>query len=416
MTTYELDELEQPDSPEPSSDDLRRRRRVLAVAGAGVALVVGVVAVVRSLGGPSYAPAVYRPPAAVTASPDVAWTWTAQGRIGNVAPLDHDHVYVATERGLVTALDGRGEERWSTSVSRDSYLSADRDGDVLLAMDWTNERTVALESSSGKVLWKTDGMPTFAQGSGSAIFAHRSEVWRVDLESGRKVWEAQAAGDTFASQGAVVVLDDGEARFLDAEDGHEVWTADVGDEADDDNGPDVVTAADFTVVAVDHDATAFDNRSGDRLWHVPLGAGYAAVGLASPTRVYLVEDDDPRQTVRIYDKGGRVADLTTDDDQFYGVPFTSGDHDYLLDYASGAVWDVETCARVGKAPLDESRVGLTLAEGGFYDSDGGELEYTRLGETSPAWRRSGRFDRDTTLVAGERQILAVRGAQVTAYE
>jgi len=247
-------------------------------------------------------------------------------------------IVVATNSGIVKAINGEGKELWSTS--RDLNLGAvwnrpvlqdinnDNTPDVIVPTK--NKGLVGLDGARGWKLWDTeelgqgpvvttpavgdinqDGVVDFIYTTNTqqliAVSSQNNRVWRL--------WESKLPANVlFASpvllnigkRNLIVALTEvGPVAFF-ADNGRQAWSVDlpkrffaspIGVDANGDKIQDVVT------VAENGDVYVFDSLTGDEIWSVSLGVDVQA----SPAAIDI--DEDGLADLVVLDKAGRMLVL-----------------------------------------------------------------------------------------------------------
>lgn len=146
-------------------------------------------------------------------------------------------VFFGTFRGIVRGLDAdTGEERWQVDLGAPVHHSpAYWDGRLIAAAMSPREQVVALEASTGKVLWRFKPERRGGFAASPAIYAgtvylgdRAGDFYALDLATGAVKWKADLGAPVLqtasARDGAVAVAaEDLVPRLLHAADGRELW-------------------------------------------------------------------------------------------------------------------------------------------------------------------------------------------------
>ena len=336
----------------------------------------------------------------------VRWTWRGKlaGKIENAAAIVGSDVFVADQRGNLTALDlAHGQPRWTyTSQAAFEASPLILDGKVLLGD--TDGTFHALSVATGKKIW------TFAAESGIHASANTclglvlfgddgGGIFALDAQTGQKKWTAQAL-DRINSAPAIIGGDspiaifggcDGHLRGLGVKDGHEIFDTFV--ETLCPGSPAAV--ADRFVVGTDRGRLlCYDLEGKKRLWEF-TGAGPDDMVYSSPAI------SESLAVVGGRDQAVHGVDLTTGQ-QKWSFP-THGDVDsspvisgsrvyvgsrdkqlYVLDLKTGKeIWSFTAGRDVASTPA--------IAQGVLVFGDThGTLYCLEEGDTAPATRPAGR--------------------------
>ncbi len=167
---------------------------------------------------------------------------------------------VTTDKGRVVALDAKGVERWSCSLTNLSFAGSAAVAGETVVVAGSDGSVAGLDLASGKILWQVPG---------SAPLRHGPRAVR--------------AGGTWA----VVLLtpENGVLRCLEARDGRELWVSEPTNRSD---GP---PAAEGSLIAFGNCDSAihlFNATNGVRIGQVPVGADSQMAGgvFVSEGRVY----------------------------------------------------------------------------------------------------------------------------------
>ena len=346
----------------------RGQARIFIGLGVGLAVAAVAVAVLLLLGRdgeeapPPAADATSTTPASSPSATSGAvaqvWEIPLEGGYHAFGPAaDDEHVYVANDKGLVTAFSpADGERVWTADLGeRPTWGPVPGEGMVFIA---TQRRVgfagtiTALTSSAGKVVWTArvasppsnmvlDGTHLFVSGGGTNVFEARS---------GRVVWKERSdIGPLGVGEGVVITstLDRVVARR--ATDGRVLWGTTVGG----DGGLTPPAISDGVAVLLDLDGNirAHDPRTGKKLWGI-VDAGLGRGPTIGHGAIYV-----PDETGAL-----TALDLETGDELWIeGDPFSphvAVVDDYL--YTTGLdleVRDPSTGSVVASAPLGGSPLG-----------------------------------------------------------
>lgn len=357
------------------------RRKLLLVGGLAVLLLAGgAVAAVLLLGGSdSRLVGGADLPRAVTEAPEEQWTWSPGDPAAAVAVGD---VLVVNSGEQVTALDEDGEELWTSAGGGGIRFFPEHEDVVFVSGE---DRLSAFSMDDGEEIWSLEHHWVAGAGEEGLLVTdfNSDELSVLDPETGEEQWSVEGVDNFVAFGEAAYVLDGSELTRLSFGSGEEEWSVDTGFESD----PESVRlyANEEMVVLRGDEVMAIDVGDGDELW---VEGGFEAtveVGVYSRSRVYLsavdhARDVDQDSDVTVYDREGEVGDLELDEgDYFAGLPFEMDGTSYLLNYATGAVYD-ENLEELGQYDGD-----LTLVEGGLYTLARGELSFYEIGSSTPAW-------------------------------
>jgi outer membrane protein assembly factor BamB len=344
-------------------------------------------------------------PAAVTKRPGLDWEWTIPGSLSGLAATG-DRTYVATEGGVVTALDSGGDEVWKSDVGATGVLVAAHDHDDLVLFDnLDDDRTTALSTDDGDPLWSVDGDLQWYEDD-HLYTTTDDELAAYDLGSGDRVWTTKA-DQTVVGEAGIYVLAGDELRRVSATDGHAVWTVDL--DPSDESGPRLAVADDFVVVSGTGIA-AYDASAGDRLWSEDDLAGGAMVMLFSRDEVAVTPPafDDDAIEVALYDRDGPSGSIESDG-FFYALPLRSGEHEYTLTLGTGDLYGP------GHRVVATYDGGSALAAEGIYTLDDDHVSYYAYGESDAAWTLEDDFSGETVLVPGAHRLFVVQGHRLRSY-
>jgi len=188
------------------------------------------------------------------------WSYPAGAPLSG-APVGYNGGWiVTTDKGRVVALDAKGVERWSCSLTNLSFAGSAAVAGETVVVAGSDGSVAGLDLASGKILW---------QAPGAAPLRHGPQAVR--------------AGGTWA----VVLLtpENGVLRCLDARDGRELWVSEPTNRSD---GP---PAAEGSLIAFGNCDSAihlFNATNGVQMGQVPVGADSQMAGgvFVSEGRVY----------------------------------------------------------------------------------------------------------------------------------
>ena len=108
-------------------------------------------------------------------------------------------------------------------------------------------------------------------------------------------------------------------------------------------------------------------------------------------------------SVEFYNSSGKMGEVTVDVDDgwFSAVGMETGGESYIVDVASGRVYD-ESLEQIGSIDGE-----LTPVEGGVYSMDGDHLSYYRFDDSRRMWS-VGVEPGDSTLVVPDDQGIVVK--------
>lgn len=215
-----------------------------------------------------------------TERPTTYWQFEAPGRFESTAAIEDGVVYIGNEDGNLYAIDAEtGVKQWSHSTELDIRSSpAVVDGTVFVgSMDGT---LFALNATTGELEWTytiPEGIfasPAVSEGS-VYISGLNGTIYSLRTSGGSLRWRVQTPAPVFCSPAVsdkrvFVASYDRLLYAIRRTEGTVAWEAST-----DDFVYTVPVLKDDTVYTGRDGVTAFDTRSGDRLWKTPghrLGA------------------------------------------------------------------------------------------------------------------------------------------------
>jgi len=205
------------------------------------------------------------------------------------------HVFTMDSRGVISCFDlQNGSRLWRTDIKPKKTRSSNVGGGlsyaegVLYAVDGIAE-TLALEPTSGKILWRVDvgtpgrSAPTVVDGR-LFVGTIDERLFALDVKNGKKLWvyQASAAATVVFGQPAPAVVGgtviagfgSGDIAALRAETGESIWSDTLGSSGTGNSivdfvsihGLPVISGGTAYAISVGRVLTALDVRSGRRLW------------------------------------------------------------------------------------------------------------------------------------------------------
>lgn len=215
---------------------------------------------------------------------DTIWSFETDGEL-RAAPVVSDEVVVVGDMdGVVygrNAIDGR--EHWRTDLDAPTVFAspAVADGTVFVSgcddLDRTESTAVALDLATGEVQWARD----FGQGGRTSVTTDGERVYvqtydgdchALAAATGETVWhlDGQRHNKLPALSGGLVIRKDGESlAAVDAARGTERWRTGLDGRV---LTPPVVDDGRVYVVTGSSEQWCLDAQTGERIWHVDIGA------------------------------------------------------------------------------------------------------------------------------------------------
>jgi hypothetical protein len=333
-------------------------------------------------------------PRPVKAEPEQRWRRDMPTEMGTWVVPGHGVTYISAgvddTTTTIVAVEDDGTQRWSVEEEANEYAFATSpDGSVLLALQWGYDEEStrplrALSTADGSLLWTSqDGEPGRITDDGVVLIGDDT-IKMVDIHDGSAVWSLGNGNGLSLNSELVVVSDHDTLTAYDITSGEEAWATDEGFPCAGVTICRIAASDDVVVVKGGIDAVAYDPAHGERLWSERVDEAQD-VGVAARGLVYLQTqpDSDTPSDVSIvfYDHDGRRGELALRSDQswFFPVGMTTAGGSFVLDWASGTVYD-DQLAEVMQIDGD-----LALTGGGVYALDGDDLSYHRFDRSDPVW-------------------------------
>lgn len=365
-------------------------------------------------------------PRAVTSQPHRQWTRDVSDTNGTGVVAEDGVTYLSTtdDEGTTTtivAVEDDGEERWSTELDEPSFLAATSpDHDVVLVVGWADDDEArafqALSADDGTLLWESDaGEPVRVTDDGLLLYSE-SSVLLLDLDDGTTRWDVPQGDGMATNSDLLLVGDDGSLTAVDLGSGEQRWKVDedVPCATARRHGCDIAAADELILVVGDNEAVAYDAGDGSRLWSEHVG-DRESPGVLGPDLVYLYESSDNRDdtsdwSIVTFDRDGKRDEKAALNDGGGFAPFgiTTGGRSYLIDWSSNNVYD-DRLEQVGHYDGD-----VTLASGGAYAFERGELSYHRFDRGDPVWTLEVPPDAQS-VTPGDRGIVLQWEDQIVLY-
>jgi outer membrane protein assembly factor BamB len=226
--------------------------------------------------------------------PVLQWRFRAAGPVNSDVAIVGDAVFVASDDGIVRALDRTsGAERWAFRTAQGPLIGLAIDSGLALVVDGTGH-LIALDAATGKERWASRSAligPSNLAVDGGRVYAGQSDgsIAAINAASGVEMWRTSISTVGPANSPAVadgMVFDAGTGAgisALDAATGNVVWHAETGP---DQLGTPVVSGGIAYIGASGQAASgrlwAFDEKTGRPLWVVDqdLQAPSVANGVA----------------------------------------------------------------------------------------------------------------------------------------
>jgi|GEM_PF-2993490 len=333
-------------------------------------------------------------PRPVTAEPEQRWRREMPTEMGTWVVPDDGVTYISAAvddaTTTIVAVEDDGTQRWSVEEEANEYVFATSlDGSVLLAVRWGYDEEStrplrALSTGDGSLLWTSqDGEPGRLTDDG-VILVGDDKIEMVDIHDGSAVWSLGNGNGLSLNSELVLVSDHDTLTAYDIASGEEAWATDEGFPCAGMTICRIAASDDVVLVKGGIDAVAYDPANGERLWSERVDEAQD-VGVAAGGLVYLqamTDSDIPSDgSVVLYDRDGKRGELALRSDQswFFPVGMNTAGGSFVLDWASGTVYD-DQLAEVMQIDGD-----LALTGGGVYALDGNDLSYHRFDRSDPVW-------------------------------
>ncbi len=174
------------------------------------------------------------------------WTYPAGAPVAGVPVSLGDGWVVATDKGRVVALDGKGQERWSHTFAGMSFAGSPAVAGDVVVVAGSDGAVGALGAAAGNVLWQVPGTASVRHGPRAIRVG---DAWRVvlvanadgvlhclDAKTGQEVWKSEPTNRTdgpAAGDGQLIVYGncDAAVHFFDAATGTHKGSVPVGTDA-----------------------------------------------------------------------------------------------------------------------------------------------------------------------------------------